>query len=951
MANPWTDLASAATADLGSVTSTNIRITGTTNISNFGSTSGDGDAKVVRMAGALTLINSANLILPGSANITTLADDTLNVVCLGSGAWIVTGYKRANGKDIIFPSLSNLVASGAMNLQSRTDVASAATTSLGTAGSNFLRVTGTTTITSFGTGASGSWRMVVFAGQLTLTHNATSLILPGAANITTAANDAMTAIALGAGNWMVTSYQQANGKAVTPPAATDVTGLGTAATQNTGTSGSSIPVLNAANTHSAQNIFDVAAGAAQSIPVGLRNSGTGAASVALDFDPGGVGVGVRGAQIAAKNNGSNAVTMVMRVANGAAPADALTINPDLSVTLNGYGAGEITTDAAGAVKALPLVFSDLASITGLYGLALETAPGRHVRITNPPPLDHNIASFGTVPSGERYTLTFANPIGVAIDNDKILGPNAVGYAAGDGFAPPQFVSQGFNSLPCQPGDVLEVISLGPIATGGATRWQVLSYQPWHLYSYGQQGLSGSIASMTYTYAIGPRGPSIPPPPGPVPYSVDLFYVDGLAVQWQNGETKVTVPSINIRGGNDAAGKMFFQMGNSIPGVPGSGGPNSPLTAGGEMLPVSDIARDGTKICFQAMVDDPARPGHLRLVGNDVGFFTGRSPSYLSQGFTSTINAKLTEVPSVNGTGGTLTVEITKKQTTTPILRFWWDDIGNVMAAGCATLEAATPVYGAWPYDTHYPTDPNKWPAPSGDCDHTTQGWGNVSVVLTDINSTACRNNAGIAMRTYGAHGNGLDWGWDAGLGQVRQYRVYGGTRTAIHTLDPSNGAQTFGEASSSLSLRGTVLTPDNSAFLVRLSGDIANVTGAGGDYAIPFDAEMFDRAGNYASSIFTAPVTGIYEFRGTVGLSNVTGHTGAYLKLVTTTNTYVHPAGALVPDAGTNAGMSASWIVAMSAGDTARLTVNVTGSSANVGIRHGAGNGTWETVFGGSLVG
>ena len=44
---------------------------------------------------------------------------------------------------------------------------------------------------------------------LTLTHNATSLILPGAANITTAAGDTGTAISLGSGNWVVTDWQRA----------------------------------------------------------------------------------------------------------------------------------------------------------------------------------------------------------------------------------------------------------------------------------------------------------------------------------------------------------------------------------------------------------------------------------------------------------------------------------------------------------------------------------------------------------------------------------------------------------------------------------------------------------------------------------------------------------------------------------------------------------------------
>jgi hypothetical protein len=44
---------------------------------------------------------------------------------------------------------------------------------------------------------------------LTLTHNATSLILPGATNITTAANDTALLISEGSGNWRCWSYTRA----------------------------------------------------------------------------------------------------------------------------------------------------------------------------------------------------------------------------------------------------------------------------------------------------------------------------------------------------------------------------------------------------------------------------------------------------------------------------------------------------------------------------------------------------------------------------------------------------------------------------------------------------------------------------------------------------------------------------------------------------------------------
>ena len=95
------------------------------------------------------------------------------------------------------------------------DLASAATTDLSTVSSN-VRITGTTTITAFGTAGSGITRQLRFAAALTLTHNATSLILPGGANITTAAGDTAMAISLGSGNWVVMNYTRASGLLLGP---------------------------------------------------------------------------------------------------------------------------------------------------------------------------------------------------------------------------------------------------------------------------------------------------------------------------------------------------------------------------------------------------------------------------------------------------------------------------------------------------------------------------------------------------------------------------------------------------------------------------------------------------------------------------------------------------------------------------------------------------------------
>lgn len=100
-------------------------------------------------------------------------------------------------------------------LSNPVDLASAATTDIGGATSPIVRITGTTTITSFGTNYAGP-RILTFAGALTLTHNATSLILPGGANITTAANDCAVVVPnlAAPSGWRVVAYQKADGSAI-----------------------------------------------------------------------------------------------------------------------------------------------------------------------------------------------------------------------------------------------------------------------------------------------------------------------------------------------------------------------------------------------------------------------------------------------------------------------------------------------------------------------------------------------------------------------------------------------------------------------------------------------------------------------------------------------------------------------------------------------------------------
>ncbi len=104
------------------------------------------------------------------------------------------------------------------------DLTSAATVDLSLAGcaGTYAVVNGSTgPITSFGTAPTGTARVLRFAGTPTITHNAVSLILPGAANIVAAAGDVMFLHSISAGNWRCTSYL----RAAAPPWNADASAL------------------------------------------------------------------------------------------------------------------------------------------------------------------------------------------------------------------------------------------------------------------------------------------------------------------------------------------------------------------------------------------------------------------------------------------------------------------------------------------------------------------------------------------------------------------------------------------------------------------------------------------------------------------------------------------------------------------------------------------------------
>lgn len=97
------------------------------------------------------------------------------------------------------------------------NIASAGTISIGEGG--WFHITGTTTITDidFAVAKDGRLAWLIFDGILTLTHNATTLVLPGGANITTAVGDIALVVQDASDNVYIAAYLRATGRALINP--------------------------------------------------------------------------------------------------------------------------------------------------------------------------------------------------------------------------------------------------------------------------------------------------------------------------------------------------------------------------------------------------------------------------------------------------------------------------------------------------------------------------------------------------------------------------------------------------------------------------------------------------------------------------------------------------------------------------------------------------------------
>jgi hypothetical protein len=143
---------------------------------------------------------------------------------------------------------------------------------------------------------------------------------------------------------------------------------------------------------------------------------------------------------------------------------------------------------------------------------------------------------------------------------------------------------------------------------------------------------------------------------------------------------------------------------------------------------------------------------------------------------------------------------------------------------------------------------------------------------------------------------------------------------------PSGGVSignTTDPGATNLSVSGRVTITAQPAFLAKPTANQTDIA-VGSEVTIVLGTEIFDRANNFAGNIFTAPVTGLYQFSFNVGLGDVDNANAFYrVQLITTARSYEY-----LYDSTKEISADATWVdiggsilTDMAAGATAYLSV------------------------------
>jgi hypothetical protein len=359
--------------------------------------------------------------------------------------------------------LQQLQATVRQDLASKgADISSAGTTDLGAVAGLMHDITGTTTITGLGTVSSGIWKIIKFEGTLTLTHNATSLILPGGANITTADGDIGVFISEGSGNWRCVSYSPATGRPVintlldsqfrladngdsTKLLAFEVSGIttGTTRTITVPDSSGTLPLLGFAQTFSALQTFSSGinlSGTASNINTGSNYISGDGTDTGLSFSG------------AAATFSSTVATGSLSVSGTLSSTGTLSVGPATNTgwTIGAYSGG---------------------SYAALYSASVTPGAGNYSLLTN------GSNTYVNAPSGGIVTLGVNSSVTLTVNSTSASVTGTLSSTAP--FTPGGYtvgtLPAGSTGQICYVTDASAVTAKGTTVAGGGSSKAVLFY--------------------------------------------------------------------------------------------------------------------------------------------------------------------------------------------------------------------------------------------------------------------------------------------------------------------------------------------------------------------------------------------------------------------------------------------------------------------------------------------
>lgn len=147
------------------------------------------------------------------------------------------------------------------------------------------------------------------------------------------------------------------------------------------------------------------------------------------------------------------------------------------------------------------------------------------------------------------------------------------------------------------------------------------------------------------------------------------------------------------------------------------------------------------------------------------------------------------------------------------------------------------------------------------------------------------------------------------------------------------------------------------AFTAYLSTNASNVTGDGTQYTVIFDTAITNQGNNYnvSNGIFTAPVTGLYQFTSTIFWNNVEGSAATGMIVAFAGSRYSYRGtqfNELTSTSTTPNCQTISGLIQMTASDTMSISVFVTGTTKSIGLNGAAPTAGYATtcIFSGYLV-